>query len=81
MMMGKKIVLILILGLTTSGTFGKISSVETIEHNTVKRQLPNMAGELRGREARTAPMVRHTSPAVSGSFSAPGRERGISWKP
>lgn len=74
----EKLLIILILGLTTSGTFGKISSVETKGHNTVKRQLPNMAAELRSGDARTAPFVRHTSAAVSGSFSALCRERGLS---
>jgi len=66
--MGKKVLIFVILALTTSGTFGKISTMETEGHNQVKRQLPIMAAELRSGDARTAPFVRHTSAAYPALF-------------
>ncbi len=43
-------------------------TVKTIGNNSLTANLPDNAGELRGREARTAPIVRHNSPALSGFF-------------
>ena len=55
----------------TENAVGAISEiVKLLGHNVLKRQLPSMAAELRNREVRSAPNRRHTSAAVSGSFSA-----------
>jgi len=42
--------------------------VKSIGNNSLTANLPDNAGELRGREARTAPIERHNSPALSGFF-------------
>jgi len=56
--------------LTDTSCRDRINTVKPSGHDVLKRQLPSMAAELRNREARSAPDGRHTSAAVSGSFSA-----------
>jgi len=56
--------------LTENAVEGISETVKPSGHNVFKRQLPSMAAELRNCEVRSAPDGRHTSAAVSGSFSA-----------
>lgn len=64
--------------LTEKSCQGRNRIVETNEHKSLKASLPDNAGELRSREARTASFVRHTSPALSGFFVRTHRRVGVS---
>ncbi len=57
---------------------GRNTVVKTKGYNSLTANRPDNAGELRSREARTAPLVRHTSPALSGFFVRMHRRVGIS---
>jgi hypothetical protein len=64
----KKILIFVCAGLTALLGRSIIANVKSIDDNSIKANLPDNAGELRGCEARTASMERHTSPALSGFF-------------
>jgi len=61
----KKILFLGGIGLTACSI---MLSVKSIGHNSLIVNKPDNAGEMRSREARTAPIERHTSPALSGFF-------------
>jgi hypothetical protein len=52
-------------------------TVKSLGNNSLIANLPDNAGELRSREARTAPNERHTSPALSGFLCAEHRRVGV----
>lgn len=52
------------------------TNVESKDYNSCVDTLPDMAGELRSREARTPTLEAHISPALPGRSCALSAERG-----